>query len=230
MPAKNPNKRPTGRPTGATDRRAASNGLGSRLRLARERTGMSLRELARRVGVSASLVSQIERDRVKPSVGTLYSVANELGLLLDELFRDGEPGPNQHAKKRDRGQVPAAVPDPVQRHSGRKTIRLASGVRWERLTSTPDKDAEFLYVVYDVGSASCDEHALTRHGGKEYAYMISGRLGVRIGFEEYELRPGDSISFDAQSPHRLWTIGREPAVAIWVVLNRHSDSRARRKN
>ena len=223
MPAK---KRQPGRRTDASDPRAASTGLGARLRLGRERTGMSLRELARRVGVSPSLVSQIERNHVKPSVGTLYSVANELGLLLDDLFRDGEPGPSKDA--RARGQAAGGASGPVQRHSGRKAIRLAAGVRWERLTSAPDKEVEFIYVVYDVGGASCEEDALVRHGGKEYAYMISGRLGVRIGFEEFELRPGDSISFDAQSPHRLWTIGRKPAVAIWVVLNRHSDSRARK--
>ena len=162
-------------------------------------------------------------------MGTLYSIANELGLLLDDLFRDGESDPNARAKKRDSRQAPGGLSGPVQRRSGRKAIRLAAGVRWERLTSVPDKEVEFVYVVYDVGGASCEEDALVRHGGKEYAYMISGRLGVRIGFEEYELRPGDSISFDAQSPHRLWTIGREPAVAVWVVLNRHSDSRARQK-
>lgn len=57
--------------------------------------------------------------------------------------------------------------------------------------------------------------------------MISGRLGVRIGFEEFEPGPGDSISFDAGSPHRLWTIGAKPAVAIWVVVNRHGDRRTR---
>jgi len=224
MPAK---KRQPGRRTDASDPRAASTGLGARLRLGRERTGMSLRELARRVGVSPSLVSQIERNHVKPSVGTLYSVANELGLLLDDLFRAGEPGPSKDA--RARGQAAGGASGPVQRHSGRKAIRLAAGVRWERLTSAPDKEVEFIYVVYDVGGASCEEDALVRHGGKEYAYMISGRLGVRIGFEEFELRPGDSISFDAQSPHRLWTIGRKPAVAIWVVLNRHSDSRTGKK-
>ena len=224
MPAK---KRQPGRRTDASDPRAASTGLGARLRLGRERTGMSLRELARRVGVSPSLVSQIERNHVKPSVGTLYSVANELGLLLDDLFRDGEPGPSKDA--RARGQAAGGASGPVQRHSGRKAIRLAAGVRWERLTSAPDKEVEFIYVVYDVGGASCEEDALVRHGGKEYAYMISGRLGVRIGFEEFELRPGDSISFDAQSPHRLWTVGRKPAVAIWVVLNRHSDSRTGKK-
>lgn len=224
MPAKPPKTRQPSSSTAIPDPRTASSGLGARLRLARERTGMSLRELARRVGVSPSLVSQIERDHVKPSVGTLYSIASELGLLLDELFRNGKSGPGTKVRDKD----PVRTSNPVQRHNGRKSIRLASGIRWERLTAAPDKDAEFLYVVYDVGSTSCDEDALIRHGGKEYAYLISGHLGVRIGFEEFELGPGDSISFDAQSPHRLWTIGNKPAVAIWVVLNRHGDSRARK--
>ena len=55
--------------------------------------------------------------------------------------------------------------------------------------------------------------------------MLSGRLGIKIGFEEFELGTGDSITFDAQMPHRLWTIGKKPAEAIWVVYNRHGDSR-----
>jgi transcriptional regulator with XRE-family HTH domain len=200
----------------------ASKGLGSRLRLARERNGMSLRELARRVGVSPSLVSQIELERVKPSVGTLYSMSNELGLLLDELFRDAVPKPV------GRGRPARAATGPVQRRNRRKSLKLAAGVRWERLTAAPDDEVEFLYVAYDAGAASCEEDSLIRHGGKEYTYVISGRLGMKIGFEEYELGPGDSVSFDANSPHRLWTIGREPAVAIWVVLNRHGDRRTRK--
>jgi quercetin dioxygenase-like cupin family protein len=64
----------------------------------------------------------------------------------------------------------------------------------------------------------------------EYAYILRGRLGVRIGGEEYELRAGDSLSFDAQRPHRLWTIGRRPAVAIWAVLNRSGDKRVKRRS
>ena len=64
-----------------------------------------------------------------------------------------------------------------------------------------------------------------RHGGKEYGYVTRGRLGVRIGFDEYELRPGMAISFDSSSPHRLWAIGDEPAEAIWVVVGRQNDSR-----
>ncbi|MBI2319521.1 MAG: helix-turn-helix transcriptional regulator [Betaproteobacteria bacterium] len=212
-PAAGPNRR---------EPAVASNGLGGRLRLARMRSGLALRELARRIRVSPSLVSQIELGRVKPSVGTLYALSNELGLLLDDLFKHSEPRP----KKTGSAGAPAGGPGPVQRKSGRKTIRLASGGRWERLTPMPDTQVEFLNVIYDVGASSCDEDSLIRHGGKEYAYMISGRLGVRIGFDEFELGPGDSISFDAGSPHRLWTIGRKPAVAVWVVVNRHGDRRS----
>ena len=182
---------------------------------------MTVRGLARAVGVSASLVSQIERGHVMPSVGTLYAIANELGLLVDDLFRDAERTPRNGEGAESSGPAQG----PVQRHDSRKSIRLAAGVRWERLTASPDDEVEFLYVVYDVGGASCAEDSLIRHGGKEYAYLLSGRLGVKIGFEDYELGPGDSLSFDAQTPHRLWTIGNEPAVAIWVVLNRHSDGR-----
>ena len=88
-----------------------------------------------------------------------------------------------------------------------------------------DGEVEFLYVVYPVGAASCPEDALMTHGGKEYGYVVSGTLGVRVGFEEYELGPGGSIAFDSSSPHRLWTIGDEPVHAVWVVIGREADPR-----
>jgi mannose-6-phosphate isomerase-like protein (cupin superfamily) len=157
-----------------------------------------------------------------PSVGTLYTIANELGLVVDDLFRDKETASR---RGRDRGDGLDDSADAVVRPGRRKVIRLAGGVRWERLTPRPDKEVEFLMVVYEVGASSCPEDSLIRHGGKEYAYMISGRLGIKLGFEDFELGPGESITFDAQVPHRLWTIGHEPAVALWVVLNRHGDSR-----
>ena len=208
----------------AASRARVSSAIGPKLRQAREHKNMSVRGLARYVGVSPSLVSQIERGRVMPSVGTLYSIANELGLVVDDLFSGGPP----RNKRNERNEMTAAdVANPVLQRGQRKVIKLADGVRWERLTPTPDKDVEFLVVVYEVGAESCAKDALIRHGGKEYAYMISGQLGIKIGFEEFELGPGDSIAFDAQMPHRLWTVGREPAEAIWVVLNRHGDNRVR---
>lgn len=190
----------------------ASESLGPQLRQVRERAGFTVREFARRVGVSPSLISQVERGLATPSVGTLLAITKELGLELGDLFRSESNG------------APAA-PGPVQRGDSRKEIRLASGVRWERLTPGPDSDVEFLYAVYDVSSASCEEDSMLRHGGKEYGYLLSGCLGVKIGFEEYELDPGDSISFDAHVPHRLWCIGSQPAVVIWAVVQRHGDAR-----
>jgi len=204
---------------GAVDRSFEPSKVGSRLREERERRGISLRELARRVGVSPSLVSQIELDRVNPSVSTLYALVTELGMTMSEVF--GDTPPENRVVRPLRGGDGLA-----ERPETRRVINLASGVRWERLTPHSDLDVEFLYVVYPVGASSCPEDALVTHGGREYGYVTSGTLGVRVGFEEYELGPGGSIAFDSSSPHRLWAIGDEPVHAIWVVIGRAADPRA----
>src|SRR6476646_618221 len=73
----------------SADRGLEPSRVGVRLRGERERRGMSLRELARRVGVSPSLVSQIELDRVNPSVSTLYALVSEPGMTMSDVFGDG---------------------------------------------------------------------------------------------------------------------------------------------
>ncbi len=64
--------------------------MGQRLRSARERQGLSLREVARRLDISASALSQIETGKSRPSVKTLYAIVSELGLSMDQLFADAE--------------------------------------------------------------------------------------------------------------------------------------------
>jgi len=188
------------------------------LRSAREDRGISLRELARRVGVSPSLVSQIELDRVNPSVSTLYALVTELGMTMSDVFGDGPATQLIRARSDDDSLV--------ARPETRRVINLASGVRWERLTPHSDPDVEFLHVMYPVGAESCPEDALVTHGGREYGYVTGGTLGVRVGFDEYELGPGSSIAFDSSSPHRLWAIGDQPVHAVWVVIGRAADPRA----
>ena len=197
--------------------------LGTRLREERQRLAISLREIARRIDVSPSLISQIERGLAMPSVSTLWLLATELGLTLDALFGSSDRTAAAVASQKE--QNDASVKSLVQRVGNRKRIRLAGGVIWERLTPQPDDEVEFLHVVYQPGAESCPPDSLFRHGGREYAYVLSGRLGLQIGFESYELEAGDSTAFAAQMPHRLWAIGCEPAVAIWVVINRTDDSR-----
>jgi transcriptional regulator with XRE-family HTH domain len=202
----------------ATDRTFEPSKVGSRLRRERERRKISLRELARRVGVSPSLVSQIELDRVNPSVSTLYALVTELGMTMGDVFGDTQQTPRAVRARRDSDGLDT-------RPGVRRVINLASGVRWERLTPHSDPDVEFLHVVYPVGAESCPEDALVTHGGREYGYVSSGTLGVRVGFDEYELGAGASIAFDSSSPHRLWAIGDEPVHAIWVVIGREADPR-----
>lgn len=195
--------------------------IGERLREARQSQRLTARDVAKRVGVSPSLISQIERDKVNPSVSTLWGLVTVLGLTMSDLFSEAEsPGNLPSAPT-------AALSGPLTALGSRAIVNLASGVRWERLTAESDSLVEFLFVVYPVGAASCDEDSLVRHGGKEYGYIIRGRLGVRIGFDEYELGPGMALSFDSSSPHRLWAIGDEDAEAIWVVVGRQSDGRGR---
>ena len=203
-------------------------GLGPRLRLAREQRQLSVRELARRIGCSASLISQIERGVSVPSVGVLYSLATELDSSLDHLLfgaesrRPAAPAPGPDAP----GSVPADVVAAgtvaagiVQRAGGRNIIDLASGVRWERLTPGADAMTDFLEVVYSPGGHSTDERRPLRHDGREYGLVISGTLQANVGFESYELGPGDSIAFDSATPHEYLNKTGEPVHAIWVVVH-----------
>jgi transcriptional regulator with XRE-family HTH domain len=201
-------------------------GVGQRLRSERERHGLSLRELARRLEISPSALSQIETGRSRPSVGTLYAIVSELDMSLDELF-GSQRTPASAPRATDAGGAEEAGATLVQRRDARKGIDLESGVRWERLTPTAEQDADFLYVVYEVGGASSREGTHMRHMGREYGLVLSGRLRVTIGFdEEHELGPGDSIAFESSRPHRLENAGAEPVEAIWFVVGRsQSDAR-----
>lgn len=207
--------------------------VGERLRAERQSHGLSLRELADRLGVSPSLISQIETGRARPSVSTLYALAGQLGVSLDDLLfldpdrANGLSGGDARGAEPTAGQ-PASGPDgsgPVQKARSRKRIRLASGVTWERLTTTSETGTEFLYVIYEVGGASSPEREFQRHGGHEWGFVLRGRLTVTIGFEDHDLGPGDSISLDSTTPHRLYNRGDQPVHAIWFVLGRHGDPR-----
>jgi transcriptional regulator with XRE-family HTH domain len=195
-------------------------GLGPRLRLAREERQLSVRELARRIGCSASLVSQIERGVSVPSVGVLYALATELDSSLDHLLFGADPRRPTPVTVPD--SAPASVsrgPGIVQRGDGRSIIDLASGVRWERLTPGADAMADFLEVIYSPGGHSTDERRPLRHDGHEYGLVISGTLQANVGFESYELGPGDSIAFDSSTPHEYLNKTGEPVHAIWVVVH-----------
>ncbi|MBV9448954.1 MAG: cupin domain-containing protein [Streptosporangiaceae bacterium] len=196
-------------------------GLGPRLRLVRGSRQLSVRELARRVGCSASLISQIERGVSVPSVGVLYSLATELGSSLDYLLFGSGAG-RLAGTAAESGPGPGLASPPtaiVQRGDTRKIIDLASGVRWERLTPQSEAMTDFLEVIYSPGGHSTGERRPLRHDGREYGLVISGTLTANVGFESYELGPGDSIAFDSATPHEYLNKTGDYVHAIWVVVH-----------
>lgn len=199
--------------------------LGPRLRRVREDRGLSVRELARRISCSPSLISQIERGLSAPSVGMLYALASELRTSLDFLFGVTVPGDAMTATAHGDGHVRpeegTAGHGVIQRAGSRRTIDLASGVRWERLTPGADDRVDFLEVIYEPSGHSTDTRRPLRHDGQEYGLIVAGTLAATVGFESFELGPGDSIAFDSSIPHQYWNATDQDVRAIWVVVHAH---------
>jgi mannose-6-phosphate isomerase-like protein (cupin superfamily) len=152
----------------------------------------------------------------------LYAIASELGISLDELlFIDARPSGVESTPAPGTAAGLESLPrEPVQRAESRSRIRLASGVVWERLTTASIPNVDFLHVTYEVGGASSPADEFQRHSGQEWGFILSGTLGVTIGFDDYVLGPGDAIAFDSTTPHRLFNVGEQPVHGVWFVLGR----------
>src|SRR5690349_12706469 len=168
----------------------APSDLGPRLRAIRLRRGIGVRELARRLDLAPSSISQIETGKIGPSVRTLYALASEFGVTVDEVLFD-QAAPAQDGAAAQPGGPSAAAPEPglaVQRASERPAISLNSGVTWQRLMFWGDEDVEFIEATYEPGGASSPDESLMRHSGHEFGHVLSGTLRVVVGFDEFLLR------------------------------------------
>jgi transcriptional regulator with XRE-family HTH domain len=220
--------------------------LGIRLKRQRERSGMSLREVARQLGVSPSFVSQLENGKSQPSVATLYSLTQLLDLSIDELFaaeggpstpdiraastttvtsetgrRDGESGPVNRSAM---GSLAEAWPRElalaklsVTRPGRRHVLKMDSGVIWERLADNTGTSLDFIEIVYPPHSNSTNGAGLLQHAGSEFGYLIEGELEITVGFEVLTLHAGEAIGFDSGLPHLLANRTDRVARGIWCV-------------
>ena len=214
--------------------------VGALIRRERQRQGLSLRELARRVGVSASMLSQVETDRTRPSVSTIYAIATELGISIDALLSDrdavGLDAADAGGVTEGGGVASAVSADPgttgrrgpslgelgcqLVNPENRRKLELESGVTWELLSDLLPHLVDFMYVTYEPGGRSSSSGKLMRHTGTEFAYLLRGKLKIQVGFDEYVLQAGDALAFDSSEPHLLVNEGAEPAEGIWFVLGR----------
>jgi DNA-binding XRE family transcriptional regulator/mannose-6-phosphate isomerase-like protein (cupin superfamily) len=220
--------------------------LGVRLKRARQKSGLSLREVARQLGVSPSFVSQMENGKSTPSVATLYSMAQLLDVTIDELFT-GEHDPDLPANAE-----PVVAPSPsaagdgklisrsalgspseawlpeqvrprisVTRPGERKRLEMDTGVVWEQLATNTGADADFMWIFYPPHSTSTNDRRMLQHAGSEFGYLLEGELEVTVGFDVVHLRAGDAIGFESSTPHLLTNKSDDPALGIWFVRHPH---------
>ncbi|HHW14787.1 MAG TPA: cupin domain-containing protein [Firmicutes bacterium] len=158
---------------------------------------LSIHQLAELSGLSASLISQVERDVASPSVVSLWKIANALEVSVGDFFG-----------------TPAQTTRVVRKNQRKGLVFPSSKVIYELLTPTPVKDFEFLLIRIEPGQDTSD--GTITHPGKECGFILQGTMEIQVGEEFYTLEEGDSIFFDSTTPHRLRNKSGAPVVAVWV--------------
>jgi transcriptional regulator with XRE-family HTH domain len=199
-----------GRAEAAVTEGAEGLGIGTRLAELRLEHRYSIRRLAREAGVSASLVSDVERGKVEPSISTLKRLAAALGTTLAFFFSEPTRQAGRVVRAAERDVLDQRTPPRTP--AARSAIETA-GVRFEIASPPAAETIEAIYGRYDVGASLGD--AIT-HEGEEWGMVLRGRLKIWVGDEIYFLDPGDAIGFPSTTPHRLENVADEPLEYLWI--------------
>ena len=178
--------------------------LGARVKALREAEGLSLRDLAERSGVSAPMLSQVERGETSPTVALAERIASGLELRLSQLLRLDEGG---------------AV-TVVRAHERRKGPGAARGHRYELLTPPlPGLRAELSmhHIAAGARTGGAGDPPMHEPGSRETAVVETGTLTLVCDGERHDLRQGDCVTFDADLPHHFENPGPGAAALLAVV-------------
>lgn len=175
--------------------------IGQYLKQLRKDKGLNLKDVALRVGVTTSFLSQVENGKTSPSLSTLKLIANALDTTIGHLM--GEQNPKEENNILRRGE-------------GRRISDAAQGIKIELLTSPdPFKQMEPLYFTLDQ-NAGAGEGAY-QHYGQEFLLVIKGSLEVTLNTTRYTLKQGDSMYFNSRTPHTFRNIDKATTEVVWVV-------------
>jgi len=174
--------------------------IGQKIRDLRNERGMTLGDLAEKIRVSPSLISQLERGGINPSISLLKSIVDVLGTSLSSLLGEEEKNPQE-------------VPH-VMKERERKTLTTEGGVKFVLLSGNYDLGCEFIINEWPARSSTGGEKYV--HEGVECGLLLEGEMELELEDKTYHLKAGDSITFPSNIPHRLNNAGRRTARAIWV--------------
>jgi transcriptional regulator with XRE-family HTH domain len=175
---------------------------GSRVRALREAMGLSLRDLSERCGVSAPMLSQVERGETSPTLVVAERIAAGLDLTLSQLLRLDE---GAHVV--------------VSRASGRRRSSRG-GHQFEELTPPlPGQRADVSLHTLRPGAATGgpDDPPMHEPGSRETAVVLRGVVALVVDGTRHELGEGDAVTFDADLPHHFENEGEERAEFMAVI-------------
>jgi transcriptional regulator with XRE-family HTH domain len=174
-------------------------GLGERIRQRRSQLEISLQELANRTGLTASFLSQVERDVTEPSITSLRRIADALEVPVFYFL------------------LQEATHSPVVRRDQRRILKLHdTAAQWELLSpSDPQLQLEVVLTRLPAGEASGDE--CTSHPGEECFVVLEGDMEIAVADEVFRLQEGDSVQFHASIPHRIRNCGQKELVVLAAI-------------
>ncbi|MBJ7348385.1 MAG: helix-turn-helix transcriptional regulator [Thermoleophilaceae bacterium] len=178
--------------------------VGPRVHALRDAMGLSLRDLALRTGVSAPMLSQVERGETSPTLAVAAKIANGLDLSLSQLLRLDE---RQHVM----------VVTPSERRQGKGRAR---GHSYQLLTpSLPGQRIELSEHTLRPGAATggADDPPMHEPGSRETVYLLSGAVSLVIDGQERALETGDTVTFDSDLSHHFVNHSKDQAVFLAVT-------------
>jgi transcriptional regulator with XRE-family HTH domain len=178
--------------------------IGEKVRALRLRKKMALVELGKHTGLSAALLSKIERSNIYPPLPTLLRIALVFGVGLDYFFRDETSRPVVAVMRRkDRVRFPDQQEGPISYF-------------FESLDFNANERKFDVYLAHfqPLADEEAPSHA---HEGVEFLYLTSGKLSLTIGRQEQQLSEGDAVYFDASVPHSYRQIGKTACTAVTVT-------------
>lgn len=196
------------RRVGPTEPGGISVSVGQNVRRERLRAGLSMRELARRLGVSASFLSQFELGQSQAAVSTLFAIATELNLSLDDLLGHSVAPVDEQ---------PDSEADPP--HAPEEYLAFQTGVRWRRLAELEGEQVDFLLTEYEPGADSAPADQPQRHRGNDYGYVLEGTLTIVINGRRRRFKQGSAIAMRGDVPHRLLNETDKLVRTIWFVTS-----------
>lgn len=176
--------------------------LGAAIRHARRKCELTLTQVARKTKLSVSYLSQVERDRMPPSLSSLKRIAEALDVPAGSLM---------FTKSGAGSDSPVAI---VRQSARKRLVFPGSNIRYEMLTPDLRRRASMLWLHAPARAESGP--APFSHEGEDAVVVLKGRLAVEVGGLWHELATGDSIYFDSQLPHRWRNPTNRPTVAIWM--------------